>query len=188
MTSIHSTSVGLARLFQRVLRRLDVVLVVMVIALSSRTARAEDENTPAKAANRGFTTEFGPVILFPSDGGPAGGGLDLDLRYGIEAGPVIVAPGARLDGYYFSGRFVGMAMPAVRLTLPIGPFAPFVVGGVGGGWISNPAENGLAFLGGGGLVIHLGRVVAIGVEATYQTIKDTEFEMLAIGPTISFLF
>ena len=42
------------------------------------------------------------------------------------------------------------------MTLPLGPVGPFVVGGVGPGWVSEPSEAGLAYLGGGGLMVHIG--------------------------------
>lgn len=145
-------------------------------------ARAE---SAAEAKNTGFKLGMGPVILLPTDGGPLGGGLELGARYGIPAGPIIVAPGARLAGYLISQRFVGLAMPTLRVTLPIGPLAPFVVGGIGGGWLGNPSEAGLGAMAGGGLMIHFGRIIAVGVEATYQTVTDTEFRALAIGPAIS---
>lgn len=147
----------------------------------------EEHDSAAFSANRGFKIGIGPILLSPSrEGGPWGGGLDLDGRYGIVAGPTVIAPGGRLAGYALSGRFIGTAMPTLRFTLPVGPLAPFVVGGIGGGWISNPSESGVAMLGGGGLMIHFGRVFAIGAEATYQTITGTEFHGLAIGPAISF--
>jgi hypothetical protein len=109
----------------------------------------------------------------------------FDLRYGIGADPVIIAPGGRLTGYFIPRRFVGIAMPTARVTFPLGPLAPFVLGGVGGGWISNPSEGGVALLGGGGLMIHFGRVLAIGAEATYQTVTSTELHGWAIGPSIA---
>lgn len=136
------------------------------------------------AANRGFVFGLGPVFLFPSDGGPMGGGLDVDGRYGFRAGPTVIAPGGKLAGYVISSRMVGIAMPTLRVTLPAGPLAPFVMGGVGGGWLGNPSEGGVSLLAGGGLHVHLGRVLAIGVEATYQTITGTELDVFAIGPSI----
>jgi hypothetical protein len=39
-------------------------------------------------------------------------------------------------------------------------------------------------LAGGGLLVHFGRAVAIGGEVTYQKITNTEFESVAIGPSI----
>jgi len=117
-----------------------------------------------------------------------GGGLAIDGRYGIGANPAIIAPGGRLSGYVISRRFIGIAMPTLRVTFPLGPFAPFVLGGIGGGWLSNPSESGLALLGGGGLMIHFGRFLAIGAEATYQTITGTELQSFAIGPAIHLSF
>lgn len=160
------------------------IIPVVFLAWSERDAFAFDPDSPAAISNTGFHLDIGPVLLFPSDGGPLGGGLLADLRYGIPADPVIIAPGGRLSGYYISRRFIGTAMPTARVTLPVGPLAPFVVGGVGGGWISNPSEGGVALLGGGGLMLHFGRVLALGAEATYQVITGTEFKSLALGPAI----
>lgn len=152
-----------------------------------RSAPPEEEESAAMSANRGFKLGVGPTILLPMrSGGPYGGGLDIDGRYGIKAGPTVLAPGGRLAGYVISSRLIGIAMPTFRVTLPVGPFAPFVVGGVGVGGLSNPGESGLALLGGGGLMIHFGHVFAIGAEVTYETITRTEFQTIAIGPAITF--
>jgi hypothetical protein len=150
-----------------------------------RTALAYDDDSAAVRANKGLHFGLGPVLLVPPDNRPLGGGLDIDLRYGIGAEPFILAPGARLAGYFISGRFVGMGMPTLRLTTPLGPLAPFLIGGVGGGLITNPSENGVALMGGGGLMIHFGSVLAIGAEATYQVITGTEFKTFTIGPSIA---
>jgi hypothetical protein len=56
------------------------------------------------------------------------------------------------------------------VTVPVGPLAPFVVGGVGFGGITNEGETGVALIGGGGLMIHFGHVFGLGAEMTYQTI------------------
>lgn len=161
------------------------VVAALVVTLASRQAAAQEErDSAAMSANRGLRFGFGPTLLLPSDGGPPGGGLVLDGRYGIKAGPTVLAPGGRLGGYVISERFIGTAMPTFRVTLPVGPLAPYVVGGVGGGWLSNESDSGVAWLGGGGLMIHFGRVFAIGAEVTYETITGTEFESLGIGPSI----
>jgi hypothetical protein len=117
--------------------------------LFPREAHAYDEDSAAVQANKGFHFGLGPVLLIPTDAGPLGGGLDVELRYGIGLDPIILAPGARLSGYFISGRFIGMATPTLRLTLPVGPLAPFVLGGVGPGVLTNPGESGVALLGGG---------------------------------------
>jgi hypothetical protein len=170
---------------------LGISFTVAALVASSRDACAQDDegrdsdgDSAAMAANKGLSFGFGPVVLLPSrDGGPYGGGLDLEARYGFKAGPTVIAPGGRLAGYVMSSRFVGIAMPTIRWVLPVGPLAPFVVGGVGPGWISNPSEGGLALLGGGGLMVHFGRIFAIGAEASYQTITGTELSTVVVGPS-----
>jgi hypothetical protein len=171
--------------------RFAVPLAAALGALAVSTGAAEaqerrDSESAAFQANRGLNIGIGPSILVPTDDGPMGGGLVLDGRYGIAAGPTVLAPGGRLSGYLISRRFVGTAMPTFRVTLPAGPLAPFLVGGVGGGWMSNPPESGVGLMAGGGLMIHFGRLLAIGAEVTYQTITNTEFQNIAIGPSISF--
>lgn len=160
-------------------------VVVAAALLSPRAALAYDDDSAAVRANKGLHFGLGPVLLVPPDNRPLGGGLDLDLRYGIGAEPFIIAPGGRLAGYFISRRFVGMGMPTLRVTAPLGPLAPFLIGGVGGGHITNPSENGLALMGGGGLMVHFGSVLAVGAEATYQVITGTEFRAFTIGPSIA---
>lgn len=143
---------------------------------------AEKRDSAAYDSNEGWNTGFGPMIIAPRDGGPLGAGLDLDLRYGIGAGPFVFAPGGRLAGYYYSQRFVGMAMPTARLTLPIGPLAPYGIAGAGVGSVSNPSQSGMALMGGGGLMLHFGRIFGLGVEATYQKITETDFRAISVGP------
>lgn len=165
------------------LRPLAALAPLLACVAFSTNARA-DEDSIAFRANTGLRWGIGPVLLFPSDGGPMGGGLDLDIRYGIGLDPVVIAPGARFAGYILSGDVIGMAMPTVRVTLPFGPFAPFVVGGVGPGYTSDEKKTGAALLGGGGLMIHVGPFFGIGAEATYQTITGTEFKTLTLGPSL----
>lgn len=166
---------------------MSVLAFVIVHEPGLALADGEHDDSPAMSANKGFKIGIGPTILFPMrDGGPFGGGLNIDGRYGIQAGPTVLAPGAMLAGYFISARLIGLAMPTFRVTVPAGPLAPFVVGGVGFGGISNPNETGLALLGGGGLMIHFGSICAIGVEVTYETITGTEFKSIAVGPAISF--
>lgn len=170
-------------------RRHALGLLIAVAALvSARAASAQEQpDSAAMSANRGLRIGVGPTVLLPMrDDGPYGGGLSLDGRYGFRAGPTVLAPGGRANGYLISSRFIGAAMPTFRVTVPVGPLAPFLVGGLGPGVVTNPSEQGLALLGGGGLMIHVGRVFAFGAEATYQTITGTEFRSLALGPAIAF--
>lgn len=151
-------------------------------SLMAPAAHAQGDSA-AWRANTGFVTGTGIALLIP-DEGSVGFGLELTGRYGIPAGPVVLAPGALLGGYYLQKRFIGMLMPTFRVTLPLGPFAPFGQGGIGAGGITNPGEGGLALLGGGGLMIHFGSVVALGAEINYEVITGTDFKVLSIGPSI----
>jgi hypothetical protein len=164
-----------------------VVGSLAVLCIPGIASAQEESESPAMSANRGLHIGLGPTVILPMRaGGPYGGGVNVEGRYGIQAGPTVIGPGGMVAGYFISSRFIGMAMPTLRVTVPAGPFAPYLVGGVGGGWIANPSEGGVALLGGGGLMIHFGRTFAIGAEATYQTITGTEFGGVAIGPAIAF--
>lgn len=159
------------------------------LALTSTDAFAFDEDSAAADANKGFHLGLGPVLLIPTDSNrPLGGGLEVDGRYGIDLNPVIIGPGARLAGYLISERFIGTAMPTLRVTFPLGPLAPFAIGGVGYGGLTNPGESGVAALIGGGLMIHITHHFAIGAEADYQTITTTEFHEFSLGPAILISF
>jgi hypothetical protein len=160
---------------------------VVFFASDDASAQEPERESVAMSANRGLHIGIAPTLVFPMrEGGPYGGGLELGARYGIKAGPTVVAPGGALGGYAISGRFVGLAMPTLRWTIPVGPLAPYALGGVGVGGLSNPGESGLALLGGGGLMIHFGHIFAVGAELTYRTITGTEYSGLALGPIISF--
>jgi len=135
------------------------------------------------AYNTGFRFSIAPGIFIPINGERVGFSIAGDFRYGIEVGPIVVAPGARLAGYFPSNLTVLAAMATTRLTLPLGPVGPYVVGGVGPGWVSEPSRAGLAWLAGGGLMVHIGTRFGIGAEATYQAITNTRFKALFVGPS-----
>jgi hypothetical protein len=163
-----------------------VAAVVLLSLPRTSSAQEETNDSVAMQANRGLKIGVGPTLLFPlHDNGPYGGGLTLDGRYGIQAGATVLSPGGRLSGYIISNRLVGMAMPTFRITLPVGPLAPFILGGVGVGGLTNDSETGVALLGGGGMMIHIARIFAFGAEASYEVITGTELKTLTIGPAIA---
>jgi hypothetical protein len=165
------------------------VVAAIVLVATPSIARAQESETSGVAlqANRGLKVGLGPTLVLPfHEDGAYGGGLTLDARYGIPAGPTVIAPGGRLAGYLISQRFVGLAMPTARVTFPVGPLAPYLVGGLGAGGLTNDGETGLAAMAGGGLMIHVGRVFAFGAEATYEVITGTEMRTVAVTPAISF--
>lgn len=160
----------------------------IALQLGASEAHAQDDDagvpdTPAWNANTGLVTGLGIAVLIP-DEGSAGGGLEFSARYGIPVGPTVMAPGGRVGGYYLQERFIGILMPTFRVTVPLGPLAPFVQGGAGPGVLTNPSEAGLAWLVGGGLMVHFGGVLSLGAEVNLERITGTGFEVLSIGPTI----
>lgn len=166
-----------------------LVAAVALVAVP-RVACAQEEGEfdgLALRQSRGPKLDIGPTLVLPlHDDGPYGGGLTLDGRYDIQLGRTVVAPGVRLAGYSISDRLVGLAMPTVRLTLPIGVLAPFIVGGAGVGGLTSDGEWGAGLLGGGGIMIHLGRGIAFGAELSYQAITGSEMNTVTFTPYISF--
>jgi len=146
---------------------------------SSRPSR----DSAAWDVNTGFVPGLALILVVP-DEGAMGAGAQIHARYGIPAGPVILAPGAQMGGYVVQRHFVGNLMGTFRLTVPLGPFAPYGQAGLGPGLITNPGEAGLAWMGGGGLMIHFGRVLAFGADVSYQAITGTDYKTLTIGPSI----
>jgi hypothetical protein len=166
-----------------------VLLTVLFIALSTLPARAQPYAEPTArdivvAYNVGPRFSIAPGIIIPSGNQRIGFSIAADFRYGIELGPVILAPGARLGGYFPSGSFGLLGLGTLRLTVPLGPVAPYALAGLGPGYLSEPAHTGLAHLAGGGLMIHIGRSFAIGAEASYLAITGSDFRTLFIGPTL----
>jgi hypothetical protein len=171
---------------------LAVLACPLALALAPRPARAaepseerrEERASAARTDNLGVRVGLGPMIVAPTGPGPLGVGADLEGRYGFPLGAVVIAPGGRLSAFGISGRFVGTAMPTARVTVPVGPLAPYVVGGVGAGVLSNPGDSGFAVLGGGGLMVHVGHVIGFGAELSYRQITSTQFHEVAIGPLL----
>ena len=140
-------------------------------------------NTSAWRSNTGIVSGLSLSLLVP-ERGDWGAGADFSVRYGIPVGPLILAPGGQIGGYYLQSRFIGNLMATGRATVPLGPLAPFVHAGVGPGLVTNPSDGGTAWMAGGGLVLHLG-VIAVGLQVDYQKIEGTRFETWMFGPTIS---
>lgn len=165
-----------------------ICLTASSAAAQETSERSDSESKPARSsaawdANKGFIPGLALVLVAPPEG-PMGGGAMVHARYGIPAGPVVLAPGAQMGGFVVQRHFIGNLLGTFRVTLPFGPLAPYVKGGLGPGVITNPGEFGLAWMGGGGLMIHFGRVFAFGADVSYQAITGTDFGMFTIGPSI----
>jgi hypothetical protein len=141
------------------------------------------------AYNLGLRFSVAPGILIPTTGGgKVGWFIAADGRYGFELGPTVLAPGLRLGAYFPSDNTVLIAMGTTRLTIPVGPVGPYVMGGLGPGYVDTPSTVGLAYQAGGGFMVHVGTRFAIGAEASYQAVTGTDFGALFIGPALLLAF
>jgi hypothetical protein len=140
------------------------------------------------AYNTGFRLSIAPGVFIPTHGGRVGFFVAGDLRYGFLLGPVVLAPGLRPAFYFPSRQRIVTGLATLRLTFPIGPVGPFIVGGVGPGWIKHPSTVGVAYMGGGGLLVHIGTQFGVGAEATYQAITGTGFAAIFAGPLLLLAF
>jgi hypothetical protein len=141
------------------------------------------------AYNAGLRLGIVPSIFIPVRGGDVGFAIAGDVRYGFDIKKaVVLAPGLRLAGYFPSGDTILIGLATLRLTVPVGPVGPFVVGGVGPGWVKDESDVGVAYVGGGGFVVHIGTKFGIGAEATYQAITGTDFSAIFVGPVLLLSF
>jgi len=167
-----------------------LLVLLLSCLLLPHTARAQagyPEPTGRElvvAYNTGSRFSIAPGLFLPNDGGRIGFSIAGDYRYGLDLGPIILAPGARLAGFFPPGFYVLTALATLRLTVPLGPVGPYVMGGVGPGYVSEPSQTGLAYQGGGGLMVHVNTSFAIGAEASYSGITGTDFGALFIGPSL----
>ncbi|HEX5657508.1 MAG TPA: hypothetical protein VFX59_09955 [Polyangiales bacterium] len=161
-----------------------VLLAIVLAALSPSLGRAQSARDIVVAYNTGWRFSIAPGLLI-SDG-EVGFSIAGDVRYGFEVGPLILAPGARVAGYFPPGFWALTGLATGRITYPLGPVGPYLVGGIGPGYLSEPAQAGAAYLGGGGLMIHVGTSFAFGAELTYFGITGTDFR--AFGPSLLLMF
>jgi hypothetical protein len=134
------------------------------------------------AYNRGLRFGLSPGIMINPSSGDVGFSIAGDLRYGFDLGALVMAPGIRLAAYFPPDQFIMIGLGTLRLTFPIGPVGPFVTGGVGPGWVRDPSQVGLAYLAGGGFMVHIGTGFGIGAEVGYQAITKTGFDAVFFGP------
>lgn len=131
-----------------------------------------------------------PGVFIPSTGS-AGFSLGLEGSYGFDLGPVIVSPGLSLQGNWGGDFTVYSGLVGARVTLPLGPFGPFIEGGIGYGHVGGPlnySQGGLALRGGAGFIFFFSPNFAIGLAVRYDTIVDTPFHGFTFAPLILLAF
>jgi len=131
-----------------------------------------------------------PGVFIPSSGS-AGFSLGLEGGYGFDLGPVIVTPGLAFQGNWGGDFTAYTGLAIARVTLPLGPFGPFVEGGVGYGHVTGPLDyssGNLAWRAGAGFIFFFSPRFAIGIDVRYDAIVDTPFKGWTFAPLILLSF
>lgn len=173
------------RIFHRLLLLLLLTILFIPFRVSAEVGKPSRREVVV-AHNKGLRFTLSPGAIVPTNGGDVGFSLAADVRYGIQIGPTILAPGARLGGYWPSGPNAYMLLGTLRLTIPMGPLGPYVLGGAGPGWVTTPKRTDVAYVVGGGAMVHIGSRLGIGLEITYHAIADTNFSAMFYGPSLLF--
>lgn len=141
---------------------------------------------PKLQANPGWSLNFTPVIVPSGNGYRSGGGFDPEVKLTFALKALNVSGGIRVGGYYAKNLFGWMAMPTVRLTLPIGKFEPYAAFGQGYGRIPKLNYDDIASMSRLGFFVHVSEKWGLGIEGTYQKIDGSNFEFSSYGSMVSF--
>lgn len=133
-----------------------------------------------------WSLNFTPVIVPSGKGYRSGGGLDPEVKYTFSLKGVNLSGGLRVGGYSAKNMVGWMAMPTVRLTLPIGNFEPYAAFGQGYGRIPKLDYEDVATMSRLGFFVHVSEKWGIGIEGTYQEIQGSNFEFYSYGSMVSF--
>lgn len=151
------------------------------LLLAPSAARA-DENYS------GWSFNFTPVLIGPRDGYDWGGGMDPELRYTVDRDGARLSAGLRVGGYYAKNLFGVVAMPTLRITVPVGRVEPYAAFGMGYGWIPEEDTEDIATMSRVGVVFRVSRKLALGLEGTLQKIERSEFRFPSLGSAVTFDF
>ena len=174
------------------------LFLVSSVAVAQETAAQSPQEAPEPPPQPSLVRRYAvgprliiaPGVFIPSSGS-AGFTLGVAGGYGFDLGPVILTPGAIGQGSWSSDWSVYSGLGALRVTLPLGSFGPFVEGGVGYGHVGGPigySAGGLALRVGGGFIMFFSQSFALGVSVTYDTILDTPYKSWGIAPLILLAF
>lgn len=142
-------------------------------------------------ATRGpkFNVTAGAFFRSPQD--HVGFSLAGDFYYDFRLGPLVLAPGGRLSAYIIRDFFAFAGFATLRAGLTLGPVLPYLMGGAGFGYIGIGGQNdaaGVSYLGGGGLLVHVRKRLAFGLEASYQGFALTHFAATYLGANMQFSY
>jgi hypothetical protein len=184
--------------FGRARRSTFASLLALPFLLAPRFAAAEDQLAVVHATSAGtaaatlpvdhsgWSFNATPVLVVPKDGYRWGGGADPEVKYTLDLGPVRASVGGRVGAYYAKNLFGLTAMPTARLMMPVGPLEPYLAAGVGYGWLPKTSHADAMTMARAGFVYRFSKRVAIGVEATRQQLRGSDFRFTSIGSMMAF--
>lgn len=156
--------------------------LVAALLLTPNVARAAEDD------HSGWSLNFTPALIAPHHGYRWGGGADPELKYTIDRDGARLSAGLRVGGYYARNLFGIMAMPTLRITVPVGRVEPYASFGMGYGWIPKESQEDIATMSRLGIVFRVSKKFALGLEGTLQKIERSEFRFPSLGSGISFDF
>jgi hypothetical protein len=155
-----------------------VTLVALALLMLPEVAAAEQDRS-------GWSINFTPVLMLPSDEYRLGGGADPELKYTLDLGGALLSAGTRLSGHYAKNMFGMTMMPTLRVTVPVGPVEPYAAFGMGYGWIPKTSHGDFATMSRLGIVFRFSESFALGVEGTFQDVQDSDFRFPSFGSMVS---
>jgi hypothetical protein len=162
-------------------RLLGTLVGLFVLALPM-IASADDARIGERS---GWSVNFTPVLMLPSDEYRLGGGADPELKYTLDLGGAHLSAGGRVGGYYAKNVFGLTVMPTLRLTVPVGPVEPYAAFGMGYGWLPRIKHEDFATMARLGIVFRFSESFALGIEGTFQRIEGSAFRFPSVGSMIS---
>jgi hypothetical protein len=155
-----------------------VTLVALALLMLPEVAAAEQNRS-------GWSINFTPVLMLPSDEYRLGGGADPELKYTLDLGGALLSAGARVSGHYAKNMFGMTMMPTLRVTVPVGPVEPYAAFGMGYGFIPKTSHGDFATMSRLGVVFRFSESFALGVEGTFQNVEDSAFRFPSFGSMVS---
>jgi hypothetical protein len=153
-------------------------LAALALLMLPEVAAAEPDRS-------GWSINFTPVLMLPSDEYRLGGGADPELKYTLDLGGALLSAGARVSGHYAKNMFGMTMMPTLRVTVPVGPVEPYAAFGMGYGWIPKTSHGDFATMSRLGIVFRFSESFALGVEGTFQDVQDSDFRFPSFGSMVS---
>lgn len=158
-------------------------------------SRSPEADTPPKLSaleertygpHAGFRVAATPGVAFDFDNSSMGFNLGLEGTLGFELGPIVVAGGIAAQMLVPKGTSILMGFPEVRIIVPIGDLAPFIVAGAGIGADGTTGKADLAVRAGAGVQYVFTDEISVVLGGAYHMIGDRSIASIELGPRVSF--